>query len=295
MFFVKLDFLVKSIWLLYFHIYIFGCLKILLIMEQKMSLAKRIIPCLDIYQGKVVKGVNFEGLKDMGDPVELAKKYAQAGADELVLLDISASNEKRKLLFNVIQAVAEEIFIPFCVGGGISDIKDIRTLLEMGVDKVSINTLALKNPDFITESAEKFGSQSIVVAIDTKKTNKTKSGYGVFIKGGKEETQKDLGDWVVEAYQRGAGEILLTSIDTDGVKKGFDLECLDFVRSLVNIPIIASGGAGKKEDFLDIFKVDSYGSSLADAGLAASIFHQDEVSVQDLKKYLSENKIQIRL
>lgn len=259
------------------------------------GLTKRIIPCLDVDCGKVVKGVNFNGLRVMGDPVALAKKYNQEGADELAFLDISASVEARDVTLEVVESVAKEVFIPLIVGGGISKLEHINRLLHIGVDKVSLNSAAVRKPEFITDGAKKFGSQCIVVAIDTKKTRKTKSGWSVFIKGGREDTQKDLGEWVKEVCDRGAGEILLTSMDCDGVKRGFDIECLKFVNQIADIPIIASGGAGKKEDFLEIFKKDSRGKSIADAGLAASIFHNDEVGIQDLKQYLFSQHIQVRI
>lgn len=259
------------------------------------NLAKRIIPCLDVDCGRVVKGVNFEGLREMGDPVAMAKKYNQAGADELVLLDISASLENRSVMLDVVKNVAKEVFIPLTVGGGISQLEHINELLHIGVDKVSLNSFAVKNPQFITEGAKKFGSQCIVIAIDVKKTLQTKSGWSVFIKGGKEDTHKDLGEWAKEVCDRGAGEILLTSMDCDGVKNGFDVECLEFMSKIVNVPVIASGGAGKKEDFLDIFRKNASGKSLADAGLAASIFHNDEITIKDLKNYLFENEIPVRI
>lgn len=259
------------------------------------NFVKRIIPCLDVNQGKVVKGVNFKGLKEMGDPAILAKKYNDFGADELVLLDISASVENRNIMIDTVKNVSKEIFIPLTVGGGITSLQDIYQLLNIGVDKVSLNSFAIKNPDFITEGAKKFGSQCIVVAIDVKKTLQTKSGWSVFIKGGREDANKDLGDWIKEICDRGAGEVLLTSMDCDGVKKGFDVECLEFVKKIASVPVIASGGAGKMSDFLEIFKEDDKGNSLADAGLAASIFHQDTIMIPELKKYLKENQIRVRI
>ncbi len=257
-------------------------------------MAKRIIPCLDVHQGKVVKGVNFKGLKEVGDPIALAKKYAKTGADELVFLDISASYEERKSNYEVIARVAQEIFIPFCVGGGISELKDITHLLDLGVDKVSINSAGVKNPSFIEEVAKKFGSQCIVVAIDVKRTFKSASTWSVFLKGGREDSGRDLGEWASEVCDRGAGEILLTSMDADGVKNGFDIECLKFVRNLANVPIIASGGAGGMRDFLEIFKEENH-QSLADAGLAASIFHQDSIDIGALKSYLRSQNIPMRI
>ncbi|MCE3038721.1 imidazole glycerol phosphate synthase subunit HisF [Helicobacter anatolicus] len=257
--------------------------------------AKRIIPCLDIKEGRVVKGVNFEGLREMGDPVALAKKYSDMGADELVLLDISASLEKRSIMLDVVKKVSREVFIPLSVGGGISSLEDINCLLDSGVDKVSLNSFAIKNPEFITQSAKKFGSQCIIIAIDVKKTMQTKSGWSVFVKGGSEDTHKDLGEWISEVCNRGAGEILLTSMDCDGVKQGFDIECLEFVKKLASVPVIASGGAGKMKDFLEIFQEDPKGECLADAGLAASIFHQDIIKIPDLKAYLQSQKIPVRI
>ncbi|STP11940.1 histidine biosynthesis protein [Helicobacter mustelae] len=256
---------------------------------------KRIIPCLDIHQGRVVKGVNFQGLREMGDPATLAKKYNDGGADELVLLDISASFEGRGIMLEVVRNVAKNIFIPLTVGGGISELEHIHQLLDIGVDKVSLNSSAIKNPGFITQGAQKFGSQCIVLAIDAKRVPNSKSGFGVFIKGGREDTHRDLRDWIGEVCERGAGEILLTSMDCDGVKSGFDTECLALVREAASVPVIASGGAGKMQDFLEIFRSDDKGSALADAGLAASIFHQDSITIPELKKYLQANGVQMRI
>ena len=227
--------------------------------------AKRIIPCLDVKNGRVVKGVNFIGLKDAGDPVEAAIRYNEEGADELTFLDITASWENRKPIVNIIKEVAKEVFIPLTVGGGISSLNDIYDLLNVGCDKVSINSAAVKRANFIDESAKRFGSQCIVVAIDVKK--KAPNKWNVFIKGGREDTGLDAITWAKEVADRGCGEILLTSMDTDGTKKGFDIEITEKISSLVNVPVIASGGAGKMEHFKKAFE------HKADAALAASIFH----------------------
>ncbi len=250
-------------------------------------LTKRIIPCLDIKDGRTVKGVNFLQLKDAGDPVELAKIYSETGADELVFLDISATEEKRRTLAELVKKVAQAINIPFTVGGGISSVEDVDVLLKHGADKVSINSSAVKNPCLINELAQKFGSQCVVVAIDAKQID---DHWKVHLVGGKVPTEINLFDWVKEVEQRGAGEILFTSMDHDGTKNGFANEALAKVSELVNIPIIASGGAGNKEHFADVFK---YGKS--DAALAASVFHYKEIEIPNLKKYLSENGISIRL
>jgi imidazole glycerol-phosphate synthase subunit HisF len=250
-------------------------------------LTKRIIPCLDIKNGRTVKGVNFVGLRDAGDPVELAKKYSLEGADELVFLDISATEERRKTLIPLVKEVAKAVNIPFTVGGGISSIEDVELLLKNGADKVSINSSAVKNPNLINELVAKFGSQCIVVAIDAKQVN---GEWLVHLVGGKQATAINLFDWSKEAEQRGAGEILFTSMNNDGTKDGFANEALAKISDLVNIPIIASGGAGTKEHFLDTFI-----RGKADAALAASVFHFDEIQIPTLKKYLANNDIQIRL
>ena len=249
--------------------------------------AKRIIPCLDVKDGRVVKGINFVGLRDAGDPVEVAMRYNNEGADEITFLDITASHEKRKTMVEVVKEVAKEVFIPLTVGGGISTLDDIYNLLDVGCDKVSINSAAIKNPDFINEGAKRFGSQCIVVAIDVKKVG---NKYNVFINGGRVDTKIDAISWAKEVYDRGAGEILLTSMDTDGVKKGFDLEITRKISELVDIPIIASGGAGSKEDIKDAFI-----KGKADAALAASIFHFREIEIMDLKKYLQDERINVRI
>lgn len=250
-------------------------------------LTKRIIPCLDIKDGRTVKGVNFVGLRDAGDPVELAKKYAETGADELVFLDISATEERRKALIPLVKEVAKAINIPFTVGGGISSVEDVEILLRNGADKVSINSSAIKNPDLINELATKFGSQCIVVAIDAKQIDGI---WKVHLVGGKQATDINLFDWAKEVEQRGAGEILFTSMNNDGTKDGFANDTLAELSQLVNIPIIASGGAGIKKHFLDVFT-----EGKADAALAASVFHFDEIQIPDLKKYLKENNILMRV
>jgi cyclase len=250
-------------------------------------LTKRIIPCLDIKNGRTVKGVNFVDLRDAGDPVELAEIYAQNGADELVFLDISATEEKRKTLAELVMRVAQKINIPFTVGGGISSVEDVELLLNSGADKVSINSSAVKNPQLINELAAKFGSQCIVVAIDAKQID---GEWIVHLVGGKVPTNIKLFDWAKEVEQRGAGEILFTSMDHDGTKNGFANEALARLGSLVNIPIIASGGAGNMQHFVDTFK-----DGKADAALAASVFHFKEIDIVDLKKELKNNDIEVRI
>jgi len=250
-------------------------------------LTKRIIPCLDIKNGRTVKGVNFVDLRDAGDPVELAKIYSEVGADELVFLDISATAEKRKTLAELVLKVAATINIPFTVGGGISSVEDVEILLNSGADKVSINSSAVKNPLLINELAAKFGSQCIVVAIDAKQID---GEWIVHLVGGKVPTNIKLFDWAKEVEQRGAGEILFTSMDHDGTKNGFANEALAKLGSLVNIPIIASGGAGNMQHFVDAFTIGK-----ADAALAASVFHFKEIEIMDLKNKLKENGIEVRL
>jgi len=249
------------------------------------NLAKRIIPCLDVKDGRVVKGVNFVGLVDAGDPVQVAKRYNEEGADELCFLDITASHLGRDTIVDVVERVARELFIPLTVGGGIRTIDDISRLLNVGCDKISLNSAAIKNPNLIDEAANKFGSQCVVVAIDAKKTDE---GYSVFINGGRLDTGKDALAWAKEAQERGAGEILLTSMDCDGVKNGFELN-LTRIFSELDIPVIASGGAGKMEHFKDAFLAG------ADACLAASIFHFREIEIKALKTYLRQNGIEVRL
>ena len=247
--------------------------------------AKRIIPCLDVKDGRVVKGVNFVGLVDAGDPVEIAKRYNEEGADELCFLDITASHLERDTIVDVVERVARELFIPLTVGGGIRTIDDISRLLNVGCDKISLNSAAIKNPNLIDEAANKFGSQCVVVAIDAKRTGES---YRVFINGGRLDTDRDALAWAKEAQERGAGEILLTSMDCDGVKNGFELN-LTRIFSALDIPVIASGGAGKMEHFKDAFLAG------ADACLAASIFHFREIEIRALKTYLRQNGVEVRL
>jgi cyclase len=249
-------------------------------------LKKRIIPCLDIKDGQTVKGVNFVDIRHAGDPVELATIYSQQGADELVFLDITATVEKRKTLVELVKRVAEAINIPFTVGGGISSVADVEALLQAGADKVSINSSAVKNPDLINELAKQFGSQCVVLAIDTNLVN---NEWLVFVKGGREATDKKTVDWAKEGAQRGAGEILLTSMTADGTKNGFALDITRAVSEAVNIPVIASGGAGKVEHFVEVFE-----KGKADAALAASIFHFGEIPIAVLKNDLRLNGIAIR-
>lgn len=249
---------------------------------------KRIIPCLDVKDGRVVKGVKFVELRDAGDPVECAKAYDREKADELVLLDITASHENRKTLIQLVEKVAESIYIPFTVGGGISEISQIRDLLRAGCDKVSINTSAVKNPELIQSAANRFGAQCIVLAIDARRTGENK--WKVFTHGGRTETERDAVEWAKEGQRLGAGEILLTSMDRDGTKEGFDLELLNRISTAVTIPVIASGGAGTLEHFYDAFQ-----QGRADACLAASIFHFGEFKINDVKKYLSSRQIPVRL
>ncbi len=249
--------------------------------------AKRIIPCLDVKDGQTVKGVNFENLKYAGDCIELAKKYSDSGADELVFLDITATNEKRKTVVELVDKVGKNIFIPFTVGGGISDIDDIRCILKYGADKVSINSSAVKNPGLISDCAEYFGSQCIVCAIDAKRVD---GDYYVFINAGKVNSGLKLLDWAKTVEIKGAGEILLTSMDYDGTKAGFDIDMLNLVSNAVNIPVIASGGAGPKiNHFVNVFKKTN-----VDAALAASIFHYDLLSIYDLKEGLKKEGIETR-
>ena len=249
-------------------------------------LAKRIIPCLDIKDGRTVKGVNFEGLRDAGDPVELAIRYAAEGADELVFLDISATEEKRKTLVELVSNIAQEINIPFTVGGGIASIQDVDEILQAGADKVSINSAAVKEPDLINRLSNKFGEQCIVLAIDAKDVD---GQWIVHLVGGKVATDLDLFKWAREGVSRGAGEILFTSMDNDGTKDGFSIDALSRLKSEVKVPIIASGGAGSIEDFVNVFnKAD------VDAALAASVFHYKEIEIQELKEQLNNNGIEIR-
>jgi cyclase len=250
-------------------------------------LCKRIIPCLDVKEGRVVKGVNFLGLKDAGDPVEVAEGYSKNGADEIVFLDITASHEKRGIIIDVVKETAKKVFIPLTVGGGINTIEDIHNILMAGADKVSINSAAVKNPSLISEGAKKYGNQCIVVAIDAKWNG---SFYEVYIHGGRIPTGKNAIDWAKEVEKLGAGEILLTSMDTDGVKKGYELKLTKLVADSVNIPVIASGGAGSMDDFYDAF-INAHAS----AALAASLFHYKEIEIKDLKEYLKKKGVSVRL
>jgi len=250
-------------------------------------LTKRIIPCLDIRDGRVVKGINFVDIRDAGDPVEAAVRYNQAGADELVLLDINASHEKRGTMLDVVSRVAEQVFIPFTVGGGIAEIEQIRQILLRGADKVSINSPAVRNPDFITEAALRFGSQCIVLAMDVKK--RENGGWDVYVNGGRVNTGKDALEWAVEGVKRGAGEILLTSMDTDGVGEGFALDVTRAIADAVPVPVIASGGAGNLEHFRDALTIGG-----ADAALAATLFHFGIMKISDLKDYLAQEGVPVR-
>ncbi len=250
-------------------------------------ITKRIIPCLDVKNGRVVKGVNFEGVSDVSDPVNLARVYNARGADELVFYDITASVEGRSLFLDALERVAAEIFIPLTVGGGINTVEDFSRVLGSGADKVSVNSGAIKDPDLVARAAEKFGSQCVVLSLDVKRVN---GQFRLFAKGGREDTGLDAVEFAVLGEKNGAGELVINSIDTDGVKKGFDIEMLTAFSNAVDLPIIASGGAGKKEDFVELFKLDKI-----DAGLAASIFHFGEVDVLDLKRALSRQGISVRL
>ena len=250
-------------------------------------LTKRIIPCLDIKNGRTVKGVNFVSLRDAGDPVELAEIYSKEGADELVFLDITATEERRKTLLDLVSKVAQKISIPFTVGGGISKVEDVEKLLRAGADKISINSSAVKNPDLINNLAAKFGSQCIVVAIDAKKVD---NQWKVHLVGGKVPTEIDLFEWAKEVEQRGAGEILFTSMNNDGTKEGFANKALKKLSDELTIPIIASGGAGNMQHFVDTFKIGR-----SDAALAASVFHFKEIKIMDLKQELAINNIPVRI
>ncbi len=250
-------------------------------------ITKRIIPCLDIKDGRTVKGINFENIKDAGDPVELAIEYAKQGADELVFLDITATNEKRKTLSQLVTRIAKHINIPFTVGGGISSIEDVSMLLNAGADKISVNTSAVKNPQLIKELAKQFGSQCVVLAIDTKFED---GDWFVYLNGGRVKTDLKTLDWAKQAVGLGAGEILLTSMNNDGTKYGFAVDITKQISETVNVPVIASGGAGTMEHFIEIFK-----NGKADAALAASVFHYKEIAIPELKTYLKLNNIEIRL
>lgn len=252
-------------------------------------LTKRIIPCLDVHAGRVVKGVNFVNIRDAGDPVELAKMFNIAGADELVFLDITASSDQRGIMADVVARTAEEVFIPLTVGGGIRTVEDFREMLKRGADKISVNSAAVKNPTLMSEAAEKFGSQCVVCAIDAKKRDQGE-GWEVYVHGGRINTGIDLLEWVDEVQRRGAGEILLTSMDTDGTKDGYDIAMTRAVSDIVRIPVIASGGAGKLEHLKNVIE-----EANADAVLVASIFHYGEYTVGDVKKYLNAENVPVRL
>lgn len=249
-------------------------------------LAKRIIPCLDVKEGKVVKGINFVGIKEVGDPVECAREYYEQGADEIVFLDINATHEGRKTMLDVVANTAKEIFIPLTVGGGINTIEDIRNTLLAGADKVSINSSAVRNPNLIKEASDQFGSQCVVVAIDSKRVD---GSFHVVINGGRIDTGLDVIKWAKKVVELGAGEILLTSMDADGTKNGYDCELLDLVANAVSVPVIASGGCGKLEHFSEVFEKTG-----ADAGLCASLFHYKELTVKQVKDYLKEKNIPVR-
>ena len=250
-------------------------------------LAKRIVPCLDVKDGRTVKGTNFLGLRDAGDPVELAAKYSAEGADELVLLDISATNERRKTFADIVRRVAAEINIPFTVGGGISTVDDIGALLDCGADKVSINTAAVKDQTILSDAAANFGSQCVVLAIDAKETD---DGWKVFLNGGRVATDLDAVEWAKRGVELGAGEILLTSMNADGTKDGFEIDFTREISNAVRVPVIASGGAGTLDDFADVFALGN-----ADAALAASVFHYGEIAIPELKAFLEMRGIEVRL
>ncbi len=250
---------------------------------------KRIIPCLDVKDGRVVKGINFVDLRDAGDPVSVAAVYDKAGADELVFLDITASSDARDIKVNMVRKVAETVFIPFTVGGGIRTIEDFKMILREGADKVSVNSAAILNPELVSEAADKFGSQCVVVAIDAKRRTEG-SGWSIYKNGGRVDMGIDAVEWAMKAERLGAGEILLTSMDCDGTKDGYDVELTRTISENVSIPVIASGGAGKKEHFLEVLT-----EGKADAVLAASLFHFNELQIRDLKHYLSEQKFSVRL
>ena len=250
-------------------------------------ITKRIIPCLDVRNGRVVKGKNFVGIQDVSDPVEMAKFYNREGADELVFYDITASVEERGLFTDILRKVASEIFIPLTVGGGINTLEDFDRVLKCGADKVSVNSGAIRNPEIIGQAAKKYGDQCVVLSMDIKRVDGV---FRLFAKGGRENTGIDALQWAVDGVNSGAGELVVNSIDTDGVKGGFDLELLDAIAARVNVPIIASGGAGRMEDFSELFSHEGM-----DAGLAASIFHYKEIRIADLKAYLREQGVEVRL
>ncbi len=249
--------------------------------------AKRIIPCLDVKEGKTVKGIRFEDIRDVGDPVEMGKRYSEEGADELVYLDITASHEKRKTLPELVRNIAANLNIPFTVGGGVSNLEDARVLLEAGADKISVNSAAVRSPDLIDEIARNYGSQFVTLAIDARQEEQ---GWHVYINGGRVETGKELFDWAREGQERGCGEILFTSMNHDGAKRGYALEALDELSQSLSIPVIASGGAGSREHFAELFT-----GTHVDAALAASVFHYQEIDIPQMKNYLNHQGIEVRL
>ena len=253
-----------------------------------MSVAVRVIPCLDVDAGRVVKGVNFENLKDAGDPVELAKRYGEAGADELIFLDITASSSDRETTYEMVKRAADELFIPLTVGGGVRSVSDVDKLLRAGADKVGINTAGLDNPELISQAAAQFGDQCVVLSVDVRRATGFSSGFEATTHGGRQSSGRDALEWITEAAQRGAGEVLLNSMDADGTKTGYDLELIAAVRKIVDIPIIASGGAGKLADFYPAVVAG------ADAVLAASVFHFNELSIQEVKSELRRNGSEVR-
>ena len=253
-----------------------------------MSVAVRVIPCLDVDAGRVVKGVNFENLKDAGDPVELAKRYGLAGADELIFLDITASSSDRETTYEMVKRAADELFIPLTVGGGVRSVSDVDKLLRAGADKVGINTAGLDNPELISQAAAQFGDQCVVLSVDVRRATGFASGFEATTHGGRQSSGRDALEWITEAAQRGAGEVLLNSMDADGTKTGYDLELIAAVRKIVDIPIIASGGAGKLADFYPAVVAG------ADAVLAASVFHFNELSIQEVKSELRRNGSEVR-
>lgn len=250
-------------------------------------LAKRIIPCLDVKDGRVVKGINFVGLQDVGNPVECAGEYNRQGADEIVFLDITATNEKRDTIADVVANTAKNVFVPLTVGGGIRSADDFKKLLRAGADKISVNSSAVRNPELISAAADKFGNQCVVVAIDARRVN---GEFNVMVNGGRENTGINAIEWAKKAQRLGAGEILLTSMDADGTKEGFDIELLNAVCSVLSVPVIASGGCGRLEHFSEVFE-----KSAADAALAASIFHYRELTVKDIKEHLRQKNIAVRI
>lgn len=252
-------------------------------------LAKRIIPCLDVKDGRVVKGVNFVGLRDAGDPVELAKFYSKQGADEIVFLDITATSDERETIADVVARTCKEVFVPLTVGGGIRTVEDFKDILRAGADKISINSSAVKTPDLINDAASRYGSQCVVVAMDARINENMPSGYEIFVAGGRKATGIDAIAWAKEVYQRGAGEILLTSMDKDGTKSGFDLDLTEKVCQVAQIPVIASGGCGNLEHFAEVFE-----KTHATAALAASLFHYGELSISQVKDYLRKRNISVR-